>query len=58
LRDAVVDRLVDEWHRDTGGKELHEHLGITLEEFGRWITDPAGSLTSTLWKQASAVPRP
>lgn len=38
---STVDDLVEEWHEAPEGSEiakrqLHEHLGMTWEEYGRW----------------------
>ncbi len=32
------DTLIDAWHDGHGdGKQLHEYLGMTWEEYGRWV---------------------
>lgn len=53
LRGDVVEedihRFVEDWHegRDGAGVELHEHLGMSWEEYGVWIATPA-ALSSIL----------
>ena len=36
-----IDDRTDEWHREPSGMELHQALGMTTTEFGRFIEDPA-----------------
>jgi hypothetical protein len=35
-----IDDLVDEWHGSETKMSLHEFLGMTEEEYNRWILDP------------------
>ena len=33
-----IDDYIDLWHDGDGdGKKLHEYLGMTWEEYGRWL---------------------
>lgn len=41
-----LDDLIDEWHDAAGnpdhpayGKPLHEWLGMSYEDYGRWVED-------------------
>ncbi len=37
-----IDSFVDEWHEDkTLNVELHEFLGMTLEEYSNWVINPS-----------------
>lgn len=38
--DHAIDEWVDWWHANPVGQQLHEFLGMTLAEYGRWIRDP------------------
>ena len=35
-----IDDFVDAWHEGTGEGELHEFLGMTLEEYSLWLSNP------------------
>ena len=35
-----IDDFVDEWHDEDYEEELHEYLGMTLEEYSLWVADP------------------
>lgn len=40
-----VDDLVEEWHTAPDGSrlaalDLHEHLGMTHQDYKRWVSDP------------------
>jgi len=35
-----IDDKIDEWHNGNTGVELHEYLGMTLEEYALFVTDP------------------
>jgi hypothetical protein len=35
-----IGDFVDEWHSEPRGKELHEHLGMTQEEYSLWVRMP------------------
>jgi hypothetical protein len=35
-----IDDFVDRWHEAPGGRELHDHLGMTSEEYSLWLRVP------------------
>lgn len=35
-----MERRVREWHESDSTLELHEWLGMTEEEYARWLTNP------------------
>ena len=36
--DEEIDDAIERWHGGQGmGQELHEYLGWTWEEYGRWV---------------------
>ena len=35
-----IDDFVDRWHRGGTGVELWEFLGMSRDEYGRWVTEP------------------
>lgn len=35
-----IDDFVDQWHETPGGIALHDHLGMTLEEYSLWMRVP------------------
>lgn len=36
--DEVMDDLIGEWHDSPeDGRTLHEFLGLTWEEYGKWL---------------------
>lgn len=35
-----VDDWIERWHREPGGLDLHEFLGLTREEHGHWLHAP------------------
>jgi len=35
-----VDDFVDKWHEAPAGRELHEFLGMTEEEYSLWVRVP------------------
>jgi len=35
-----VDDFVDRWHETPGGRELHDYLGMTTEEYSPWLRVP------------------
>lgn len=35
-----IDDFVDAWHEGTDHGELHEFLGMTLEEYSLWVANP------------------
>jgi hypothetical protein len=34
-----IDDFIEEWHGNPDGKELHEHLGMTWQEYALWVVD-------------------
>jgi hypothetical protein len=35
-----IDDFIDRWHEAPEGRELHEYLGMTEEEYGNWLRQP------------------
>ena len=35
-----IDDFVDRWHEAPGGRELHDYLGMTSEEYSLWLRVP------------------
>jgi hypothetical protein len=35
-----IDDFVDRWHETSGGRELHDYLGMTAEEYSLWLRVP------------------
>ncbi len=36
---SELEDRIDEWHDSPGeGRELHEHLGMTWDEYKRWVS--------------------
>ena len=40
LEHALND-AIDEWHASPDGLDLHSFLGMTLEEYVRWVQSPS-----------------
>lgn len=41
VTEDAVDDHIDQWHSGSGeGLELHEYLGMTMDEFSLFLTDP------------------
>lgn len=38
---ADVDDFVERWHEGEGEGTLREFLGLTVEEYGRWLREPS-----------------
>lgn len=36
MEDAIDD-LIDRWHNGEGPEHLHDWLGMTWDEYGRWV---------------------
>lgn len=36
-RQDSINDMIDEWHRSDSIAPLHEFLGLTLEEYKRWV---------------------
>ena len=34
-----IDDFIDQWHAHPGPRSLHEFLGMTRDEYARWIAD-------------------
>ena len=47
-----VDDFVDRWHEGDADVPLHEFLGLTRDEYARWVEAP-DSLTLTLSARAA-----
>lgn len=43
--DAAIDDAVSAWHEGDSVDELHVYLGMTDEEYSRWVIDPAALAT-------------
>ena len=39
-RPEDIDDFVDRWHEGKSGVELHDFLGMTWDEYARWVADP------------------
>jgi hypothetical protein len=37
---AEIDDFVELWHQGKSGLQLHEFLGMTLEEYSAWVRNP------------------
>ena len=37
---GATDDFVDRWHDEPGGRELHDYLGMTEEEYALWLRHP------------------
>ena len=35
-----IDDFIDRWHEAPGGRELHDDLGMTSEEYSLWLRVP------------------
>jgi hypothetical protein len=35
-----IDEFVDRWHETPEGRELHDYLGMTQEEYSLWLRVP------------------
>jgi hypothetical protein len=35
-----IDGFVDRWHETPAGRELHDYLGMTPEEYSLWVRVP------------------
>ena len=38
---AQIDEWIEKWHTQPTDLELHEYLGLSLDEYGRWLRTPA-----------------
>ena len=37
-----IDTYIDKWHDEYNGpKKLYEYLGMTEQQYGRWLVDPS-----------------
>lgn len=34
-----IDDFIDQWHENPGHQALHEFLGMTRDDYARWIAD-------------------
>jgi hypothetical protein len=37
----AFDDAIDEWHRTDGSVPIHEWLGLSKEEYSRFVTQPS-----------------
>jgi hypothetical protein len=37
VKETDIDDYISEWHESTSSLTLHEYLGMTWEEYGRWL---------------------
>lgn len=50
----ALDDYIDRWHDGEGrGSALHDFLGLTWEEYGAWIKDPAALNTVIALKRSA-----
>ncbi len=35
-----IDDYVERWHLSSSRLELHEYLGLSLQEYSKWVEDP------------------
>jgi hypothetical protein len=35
-----IDDFVDAWHESDGSVALHDYLGMTMEEYALWVSEP------------------
>ncbi|MGD0820238.1 MAG: hypothetical protein ABSA71_05785 [Desulfomonilia bacterium] len=35
-----IDDFIEEWHKSSNSKEIHEFLGMSLEEYSSWVVEP------------------
>jgi hypothetical protein len=35
-----IDNWIERWHNESRDKPLHEFLGLTIEQYERWINNP------------------
>lgn len=48
-----IDAWIERWHKSPNEKPLHEFLGMTFEQYGRWVNNP-GLLQSIVEEYAPA----
>ena len=36
-----IDDFIDQWHANPGRQSLHEFLGMSRDEYARWLADAA-----------------
>jgi hypothetical protein len=39
--ERALDDAIDEWHASPGGLDLHAFLGMTSQEYVRWVQSPS-----------------
>ena len=37
MSEKSMDDMITEWHEGDSDMELHEYLGLTLEQYNRWV---------------------
>ena len=40
-RPEEIEDYVDFWHTGGDNRELYQYLGLTLEEYSRWVENPS-----------------
>lgn len=38
---SEINEYIDFWHSNQSSDKLHEYLGMTKEEYARWMKDPS-----------------
>ncbi len=51
-----IDDYISMWHEDENNElELHEYLGLTLEEYSLWVENPSFLKLILLLKQGNKI---
>jgi len=40
VKSEDIDDFIDRWHEAPGGRELHDYLGMTKQEYALWLRRP------------------
>jgi len=58
VQPADIDDFVEAWHEGASRKDVWDFLGLTREEYGRWVEEPA-AITDIVdqRRNASTTPR-
>lgn len=51
-----IDDCVDAWHESDGTLALNDFLGMTLDEYALWVSDPA-ALATIVQARRERIPR-
>lgn len=57
LRPADIDDAVEAWHNGDDGRSLPEFLGMTPEQYWRWVERPQDLGTILTERRAAAATR-